>query len=268
MRKLVIPALAFLLCASFLGGCAGKTDTPPASTAAAVPTTEEPVSAETAPVEPEVMLTAEYDPSKLCLRLQPTATTISGGDCLYYAPADQEAWLAAYESALSKEDSQQSWTPEDRSSGIWIRYQEDWREILESGDIRCVGMGRIAAEDAKELNALCQEALQELCWEPPVRPEQIRDIRSATLEYDGTHTLTDPERLAQLESLLSSAEEIRGGSNCWFTAPLTLELENGEILTLSMATDSCASCLSQGVFYSYSFDNAPFFELFGIDFYA
>lgn len=42
-----------------------------------------------------------------------------------------------------------------------------------------------------------------------------------------------------------------------------MTLDNGEVLTLSMATDSCCSWLSEGIFYDYgSFDNAKFYELF------
>jgi hypothetical protein len=52
-----------------------------------------------------------------------------------------------------------------------------------------------------------------------------------------------------LKWLANSREE--GSVSCWFTAQLQLELENGETKTISMATDSCATWMSEGVAYGF-----------------
>lgn len=112
------------------------------------------------------------------------------------------------------------------------------------------------------------DAANDLRMREPVCPGQIKYIKSATLNWDGIYTITDSDKLQTLEAWLSTSTEIHGGANCWFTALLTLILENGEGLTLSMATDTCCTWLSEGVFYDYgAFDNAEFFALFTGDTY-
>lgn len=86
----------------------------------------------------------------------------------------------------------------------------------------------------------------------PVRPEDITSIISATLIYNGTYTITERTILQDLEACLSGSSEISGGADCPFTASLILQLDNGEVLTIFLATDSCSSWLSGGVYYNYS----------------
>ncbi len=208
-------------------------------------------------------LTEEYIPNKICMQLLPTGIVTEGEECRYYTPSDQYVWLHAWEAARQKAVPDQYWGDEDRSAGVWLRYQDEWWRLLENGDILTLSHERINAENCRELNALVKEAMAQLGMEPSVRPEQIQNISKATLEWNGSHTLTDPDKLRHMEYLLSGSEELAAGANCWFTALLTLELENGEQLTLSMATDDCGTWLSQGVFYEYSQSgNEEFFSLF------
>lgn len=258
------------LCAILLCGC-GKDVTETGPTGSTVSEVETPILT-TAPTSPSVftedpyVLTAERDPDQICLRFQPTGMVTEGEDCRYYIPADQELWLAEYEAALTTADLTAHREPSDSSSGIWLRYQDDWWELLANGDLLRIGSGRILAEDAAALRALCMEAISNLNLPGPVRPSQIKNIRSATLDWNGSHTITNPRKLEKLENWLSHSEELHGGAQCWFTALLTLTLQNGEEHVIAMATDSCCSWMSEGVFYDYgSFDNAAFFALFTED---
>lgn len=212
------------------------------------------------PETPE--LTQERDPEKICLRVQPTGVISSGDEDRYYTPKEQDIWFGAYEIAAASRIADEYWNPEDQSTGVWLRYQDEWWRFLKNGDILTLSNERIPASQCQELTALVEDALSVIGLPEPVRPEQIQSLRKATLDWNGIHTLTEPEKLSQLERMLSSSQELRGGANCWFTALLTLEREDGTVLTLSMATDSCGTWLSQGVFYEYSQGNESFYALF------
>ena len=267
MKKLYAMLFVLLLSAA-ISGCNSKAeDTIPTETTQyttqQTQVTTVPSIAETAPESETYELTTEYDRTKLCLRFQPTRDTTSGEDARYFTPIQQDKWISAFETALDKADTDAHWEPGDSSMGIWIRYQDHWWELLTRGEILTLGSGRISAADAAALYEMSMEAAEALNMEEPVRPSQIKNIKSATLDWNGTHTITDPQKLKTLEGWLSNSIELHGGANCWFTALLSLTLDNGDVLTLSMATDSCCSWLSEGVFYDYgSFDNAKFYELF------
>ena len=73
------------------------------------------------------------------------------------------------------------------------------------------------------------------------------------LQIKGTYTIIDKTILVkEIEHWFSQSTEIRGGAACPFTASLTMELENGEVITIFLATDSCSVWLSDGVYYEYS----------------
>jgi hypothetical protein len=84
----------------------------------------------------------------------------------------------------------------------------------------------------------------------PVRPEELTSIKSATLYWNGVHTVTDEYALNKLEKWFTNARE-SSSTSCWFTAQLVLELENGKTKTITMATDSCAYYMTEGVAYGY-----------------
>lgn len=181
----------------------------------------------------------------------------------HYALSNQDEWISVFEDTLEKADPKAHWEPDDSSMGIWICYQDHWWELMASGDILIIGSGRIAANDASQIYEMCMDTAKDLNLGEPVRPGQIKNIKSATLDWDGIYTITDSYKLQTLESWLSGSTEIHGGTNCWFTAFLTLTLENGDVLTISIATDTCCAWMSEGVFYDYgAFDNAEFFDLF------
>lgn len=267
MKKYVTLLLTLLLCMTF-SGCRAEpeitisTETTEYVTEPTVPSTA-PSVPETVPDSNIYELTKEQVRTKLSLRFQPTTEVTSGEDARYFTPSNQDEWIRIFEDTLEKADAQAHWEPTDSSMGIWIRYQDHWWELLSSGEILTLGSGRISATDAAVLYEMSMEAAAALNMEEPVRPNQIHNIKSATLDWNGTHTITDPNKLKTLEEWLSKSKELHGGANCWFTALLSLTLDNGEVLTLSMATDSCCAWLSEGVFYDYpGSDNTAFFELF------
>lgn len=92
----------------------------------------------------------------------------------------------------------------------------------------------------------------------------ITGITSATLEWNGTHTVTDSDDLRKLEGWFSNSKEVSEGTGCPFTALLTLELMGNETKTISIATDNCSAWMSEGVCYQFrTADSAEFFALFG-----
>lgn len=190
----------------------------------------------------------------------PTNLSNSGDDYAYIYYQNQEKAVAALEQAMEKVQQDRGWKAGEESLGIYVIYQENWWNFTRDGAM--VGRGRVEAEDAKAIFSICLEAAEAIGRQEPVRPEKIRGIQSATLLHDGATVLTDGKALWKLEQWLANSEELFGGASCWFTALLTLELENGEQVTISIATDSCGTWMSEGVFYQYAHGNEEFFELF------
>lgn len=261
-KVILLSSLLLILC-----GCSFNSEItePHESTSSSTPQTE---SSTTPPItepipESAFELTKERDRENLSLRFQPTQEVTAGEDVRYYAPSNQAEWITAFEDTLAKANSTGHWEPADSSTGIWICYQDHWWNLLTNGEILTIGSGRISSTDASQIYGMCMDAAKDLNMGTPVRPNQIKNIKSATLDWGEIYTITDVEKLQILEQWLSASTELYGGANCWFTALLTLKLENGDVLTLSIATDSCCTWLSEGVFYEYgSFDNAEFFALF------
>ena len=200
--------LFVLLLSAAISGCNSKTEeTIPSETIECTTQQTEattiPTIVETVPESETYELTAEYDRTKLSLRFQPTKDTTSGEDARYFTPIQQDKWIRAFETALEKADPDAHWEPGDSSMGIWIRYQDHWWELLTNGEILTLGSGRISAADAASLYEMSMEAAAALNMEEPVRPSQIKNIKSATLDWNGTHTITDPQKLKTLEGWLS-----------------------------------------------------------------
>ena len=108
---------------------------------------------------------------------------------------------------------------------------------------------RTKISDAQGFYDLCLNEVKKHGMNEPVRPEEIKNLESATLGYDGMYLLTDERSLFELQKAFSSSWEVRGGAGCPFTALLSLKFENGETKTIYFATDSCDTWLSSGVYY-------------------
>ena len=218
---------------------------------------------------PEVFA-KEPDDNKVCIAVQPTGLVSEGGAYLYIIPEEQVIFLEHYQAAVAAATEDLSWDNDLRHSGWWVVYQGQWWQMMEGGAMYGID-GTVGAEDGKELYVLCDDAVKKAGVGDPIRPEEITDIKSATLSWNGTHTVTDPYALHKIEKWIGNSRQY-GSASCWFTAQLTLELENGETKTISMATDSCATWMSEGVVYSYGEvtnvgveGNEEFYSLFASD---
>ena len=203
------------------------------------------------PVSLPDTLHREPDPDKICIAVMPTAYATSGEDWYYIIPENQELLMEYYQKAAAKA-TKLSWDNNIKSLGWKILYQDEWWIVKENGAILCdiYGDNSISSEGAKDLFVFCRDAVQEAGIGDPVRPEDISGITSATLHWNGTHTVTQPYILARIEELFSNRQD-KGSVQCWMDARLELTLENGETLVLAIATDDCASWMSEGVAYGY-----------------
>lgn len=205
-------------------------------------------------VLPEVLQT-QPDKDQVCIAVQPTGLVSEGGAFLYIIPENQEVLLEYYTAAEASAHEYTRWDSSNLRSGWWIVYQDQWWQVTESGAM--FGMDPetwegicIDADDAKELYEFCDGEVKQAGIAEPVRPEELTSIKSATLYWNGVHTVTDEYALNKLEKWFTNARE-SSSTSCWFTAQLVLELENGKTKTITMATDSCAYYMTEGVAYGY-----------------
>ena len=227
------------------------------------PTTESPATEmpDNAPPEATIglgdvgTLYEELDENKICIAVQPTGLVSEGGEYLYIIPANQAALLTYYSEANQKAREYTQWDSGNPRTGWWIVYQDQWWQVTESGAMFSTDPVNfngicISAEDAKALYELCDMEVKATGIGEPVRPEELTAIKSATLDWNGVHTITDEYALNKLETWFSGSRE-SGSVPCWFTARLTLELENGEIKVITIATDDCAYYMTEGVAYGF-----------------
>lgn len=229
-----------------------------------VPETEEAVT-EPAPETTEAaapQLLEHPQPGKICVSFLPTQ---SGGAWRYAVIEDQEAAIAAFEKAAGAIYSDEWWIKGDRTVGLTVVYGDYW-DFVESGEL-VYALGRVKAEDAAELYAICAETAREMGWKETVKPEQLKEIRSATLRISGKEILMAEEgAVDKLEKILSAGEYELGGTGCPFTALLDVTLESGETLTVALATDGCGVWMSEGYYYSFGseYDSQSLYDLFGV----
>lgn len=204
--------------------------------------------------QPEHFTNELYN-DKVCIAVQPTGLVSEGGAYLYIIPEDQETLQEYYTVANASAHTYTKWDSSNKRAGWWIVYQGQWWQVTESGamfgtdPVNWEGIC-IDAGDAKQLYDFCDKTVKDAGITEPVRPGDITEIKSATLYWNGTHTVTDEYALNKIEKWIANSRE-EGSVSCWFTAQLTLELKNGETKTIAMATDSCATWMSEGVAYGF-----------------
>lgn len=263
MKKNVWGILLVICLLFSLAGCREKTTAE--SVNASLPTMTKP--AETVPettvppTEPtQPLLLKDNVDGKVCVGFLPT----EAGAWRYVVIEDQEAAVAAFEKAVGAIYSDEWWIKGDRTRGLTVVYNGEFWDFVESGEL-VYALGRVKAEDAADLYALCADAAREAGWQEAVTPEQLVGLRAATLRVSGKQfPLTDSASLEQLEAMLISGKYALGGTGCPFTAWLDLELETGEVRTIVLATDSCGVWMSEGYYYDYGSDSQPLFDLFGV----
>ncbi len=197
----------------------------------------------------------QRDREQVCVAV----TTTQPGYPLYYPLEDQESAKAALETAMAAVQPGGINSAEDL--GLRVEYQDTFLYLAENGTFFAPDQN-IPKDAAEPLYLMALETARICGWQEAVRPGDITDIRSATLDFYETVTITDETKLGKLEAMLSGSEYLYGGAGCPFGNLLTLELENGEILQLSMAADSCGAWMSNGVYYRFGSGNEEFYTLF------
>ena len=93
-------------------------------------------------------------------------------------------------------------------------------------------------------------------------PQDIKKITHAEVVVnDAVYPIIVRDNLKTLESMLSSAKIMKGGSGCPFTSTLIITKENGDKGTITLATDDCAVFKTGNTYYDYSDGYSS--ELFG-----
>lgn len=210
-----------------------------------------------------------------CIAVLPTENSNSMESHRYIIPGEQLPFVDALEAALEHRIEKVSYDyPNGEDSGWMIEYEGITYRVYTDGTIMINNgsQGAIPPEYSYPVYELCKRVTEEAGLFPVVRPYELTDIRSATLEWNGTHTITDGTALNFLEMRFSNSVYQSGGAACPFDALLTLELGNGRTVQLRMATDECAAWMSEGVAYAFKVltedgykDNTEFYRLFATE---
>ena len=242
-----------------------------------------PIQAGEMPVENDtiqnIMLYEQPEFDKVCIKVQPSM--IREHAYYYYIPTDKDQeWLSAQVEALDLEGQ-----PLDRR---WEGHKEKgWQIIYNDMEIRVFEGGYLyyTYDDEKgmmecfiEAPKLCdyiQIMLTEKIGYQNYDVSNIKDIVSAKLDVKSTftggqfysQTITDTETLQKFEEWFSNAEYMLNGTDCGNRcACLELTLANGDVVKLSMATDSCPNFHIDGVAYDYrpvsDWNNSEFYKCF------
>lgn len=94
---------------------------------------------------------------------------------------------------------------------------------LKIAESRC----RFKVRELSEIHDIIEAGLELYAWDE--ENEEMRMI---------TETITDPDKIKELEGILTSPKE-SGEGKCPYTGILTLTRQDGEEITISLATDSC-----------------------------
>ncbi len=242
--------------------------------------------AEEMPIEKDsiqdIMLYEQPEANKVCIEVRPSMLRES--IAYYYIPTDEDQkWLLEQIKALDLEGKPSDW---DRP---WKEHKETGWEIIYN-DVRLMGFedGYLyyTYYDDKEGMIECFIEVPKLCDYIQIMliedigyqtydASDIKDIVSAKLDVNSistgwqfySQTITDKETLQKFEEWFQNAKYIFGGADCGNEcACLELTLANGNIVKLSMATDSCSNFSIDGVAYDYrpmlDWDNSEFFKCF------
>lgn len=238
-----------------------------------MPSEEDKVEANT------IMLYEQPEADKVCIKVQPSM--IRENAYYYYIPTDKDQeWLSAQVQALDLEGE-----PFDRR---WEGHKErGWHIIYNDVEIKAFEEGYLyytyddgngIMECLIEAPKLCdyiQIMLIEKIGYQNYDVSDIKDIVSAKLDVKSaftggqfySQTITDTETLQKFEEWFSNAEYMLNGADCGNrSACLELTLANGNVVKLSMATDSCPNFSIDGVAYDYrpvsEWNNSEFYKCF------
>lgn len=227
-----------------------------------------------------VTLYEQPEADKVCIEVQPSM--LREYYAYYYIPTgEDQKWLTEQIEALDLEGK-----PLDKK---WEGYKETgWQIVYKDIKMRALEGGFLyytyydeekgMMESLIEAPKLCdyiQIMLIEKIGFQTYDASEIKDIVSAKLDVNSmftgrqtySQTITDANTLKKLEDWFCNADYIFGGADCGNQcACLELTLANGDVVALSMATDSCPNFCIDGVAYDYrpvpDWDNSEFFNCF------
>lgn len=227
----------------------------------------------------ESVLYQQAEADKVCVRVEPSI--LRDNLIYYYIPVeeDQEWLINRIESLdLNGEPFDRRWEGK-KETGWKILYNDVEFMVFEGGYLYYAYDGENGVMECLIENPkLCdyiQIMLQEELDYYKFDVTKIENIISAKLDVCShstnweyyTQTITDEETLKQFENWFRNAEYIYGGMGCANQcACLELTLASGEVVRLSVATDSCSNFGINGVYYDYrptsDWDNREFFDCF------
>lgn len=206
---------------------------------------------------------------KICIGL---FTTLTGERQVYLIPENQDALLTAFKNAYSGGSIDKKMP--SLSGSMSIHFKGNRWHINNDGTVFLSSFGGnnvLPPEASSELIALCEDAVRKAGISDPVTPADITQITSATLNWNGSFTISDTESLERLESLLRNSHDLGYMGGCPFDSLVTLNLANGKTLTIAVANDSCGVWMSNGACYSFypqdgsgNDGNKPFYDLFAM----
>ncbi len=228
----------------------------------------------------DILLYKQPEADKVCIKVQPSM--LREQRFYYYIPeGEDQEWLSGQIKALDLEG--EAW--DSRWEG---RKETGWQIVYNDVEIKAFEGGYLyytydddekgtmeCLIEAPELCDYIQLMLMEKAGYQKYDVSDLKDIVSAKLEVNSVitggklyhQTITDEETLQKFEEWFSNAQYILGGADCANqSACLELTLANGDVVKLSMATDSCSNFSLDGVAYDYRpvavWDNREFFNCF------
>ena len=242
---------------------------------------EQKVSEERVSVQ-DIMLYEQPEADKVCIEVQPSM--LREAPSYFYIPTGQDqTWLSEYMKTLDlkgQRPSENRLTEGHKETGWQIFYNDAVIMAFEDGylyytyyDGENERMECFIEEP--ELCGYIQNMLEEDLGYQNYDVSNIKDIVSAKLEVNSiftgwkfySQTISDAGILQTFEEWFRNAEYIFGGAGCGNEcACLELTLADGEVVKLSMATDSCPNFTINGVAYDYrpapDWDNSEFYKYF------
>ncbi len=228
----------------------------------------------------DIILTRQTQKNKVCITVWPSI--LREYSCYYYIPDDKEQeWLKQYMDTMLTER-----IPYDgkwkgmKEKGWQIIYEDKCFSAFEGGYLKDSYLdenGKVMEYfvEAPKLCDYIQIMLQEKLDYKQFQPANIKNVVSAKLDVRSratkkefySQTTTDEETLKLFEEWFSHGEYIFGGAECKNQdVCLELTMANGEVVYLSVATDSCSNFGINGIYYDYRptpvWDNREFFEQF------
>ncbi len=223
----------------------------------------------------EVTLTRQAEADKVCIIVQPSVLRTYYD--YYYIPegAEQEQLLKWVNELPAEGGAHPGKRNGMKETGWQMMYNDKIFMAFEGGYLYELQGTEEYFVQNKELCDFIQTMVEEKLEYYSFDVADIENIVSARLDtrsiFTGnelySQTITDKDTLRMFEEWFRNAKYIFGGADCGNQcACLELTLADGEIVRLSMATDSCSNFGINGVYYDYRptsvWDNREFFACF------